>query len=162
MQCTTQRGSSSTTKYKYTILAAAWERSVWELGLIFCQWVLEILALTPGQQTFGFPPRPIYEQQCHINFFIVLQFPLRFLFPCFAACRVCQSFLRDVAQPVVTCWFPRSPALPPESLLAHCSGQENRATRPLRVRANLSNSAGSPLSYMRITWKTVSWCLLCN
>lgn len=47
------------------------------------------------------------------------------------------DFLQDVAKAVVTCWFPRSPALPSVWLLAHCSVQENSATRPLRVCANL-------------------------
>lgn len=37
----------------------------------------------------------------------------------------------------VTRRFPRSLALPPQLLLAHRSGQEDGATRPLGVRANL-------------------------
>ncbi len=50
-------------------------------------------ALTPVQQTFGFPPRRIAEPRCHIHFFIVLQLPLWFLSPSFAACRVCDVVL---------------------------------------------------------------------
>lgn len=153
-------------KYKYTIRAAAWERSPWELGLVFCQWVWKASFMTPVQQTFGFPPRPIAKQQSHIHFFIVLQFPLCFLFPPLLLAEFVmlfsgRSFHRDVAEAVVTRRFPRSPALPPGLLLAHRSGQEDSAIRPVWVCANLGRvSAGSPLSYMGITWKTMCSCLL--
>lgn len=100
-------------------------------------------APTPVQQTFGFPPRPIAELWCHNHFFIVLQFPPWFLSPSFAACRVCHVVLWQEfssGRGRVLRWhagFPRSPALPPELLLAHRSEQENGATRPPRVCANL-------------------------
>lgn len=61
-----------------------------------------------------------------------------------------RSFLQDMAAATVTCCrFPRSPALPPELLLAHCSGQEDGTTEPQRVRANLGQA---PLGVHCLRW----------
>lgn len=46
-----------------------------------------------SSRLLGSHPDPLHQQWCHIHFFIVLQFPLWFLYPSFAACSVCHVVL---------------------------------------------------------------------
>lgn len=74
-------------EYKYTREGTAWERSAWELGLVF---VNEFQKAEPdSSRLWSSHPEPFQRQRCHIHFFIVLRFPPWLLSPSFAARRVC-------------------------------------------------------------------------
>lgn len=112
-------------------------------GTFFFVNELESPALTQYNCVFG--SHPCYTgQQGHIHSFIVSQFPPSFLFLSFADHRVRLfsggTFFRT--WPGLR-WHARSHGLLPfltELVLAHSAGQEDGATRPLGMRANLSTA----------------------
>lgn len=92
------------------------------------------------QQTLRFPPRAAVSHPflyCSPASSLV-SFPPALQLTEFCHTALCgRRFLQDVAEAVVTCRFPRTPALPPALLLAHSFVQENCATRPLRACAKM-------------------------